>query len=431
MEHPIKNPNFRTYLVARLFGALGSYMMEVALMWWALETTGRNDSVAWVALTMSLVGLLVAPFGGVMADRGSKVKMSSRGYMLSTVAPAISAGLLYLGYLSYPLVIAIVAFDNLVSSFFAPSTSALGPLLLAKEQYAQGAALAQGMSKFLRMVSMPLGGVLVGSVGVAATLIVTVSTYILAAVIIRFVAEPAGEDGATNAQPVVKEQGGEAGQPDTIRGRWLEPILVVLRMLFTTPVLFAAIVMVGLLNLILSPIGAMMAPFAKSLGEGPGAYGTLMAGVTAGELAGFALFSVFRSPRALPVIFGGSLAIALGMGLLAMAHSMILAVAGLALSGFSAVALGVHLDALAVQWIPRESMGRAMSLIGMLVNGLGPLGIVFAGLALKTLPFSYIFGGIALLVMLASLMWLWPPIAKAIREAEVAIAEEVLAQDAA
>ncbi|WP_457638338.1 hypothetical protein [Oceanithermus sp.] len=175
----------------------------------------------------------------------------------------------------------------------------------------------------------------------------------------------------------------------------------------------------------------MMAPFAKSLGEGPGAYGTLMAGVTAGELAGFALFSSFRSPRALPVIFGGSLAIAFSMGLLAMAHSLILAVAALALSGFSAVSLGVHLDALAVQWIPRESMGRAMSLIGMLVNGLGPLGIVFAGLALKTLPFNYIFGGIALLVLAASLMWLWPPIARAIREAEAAIAEKALAQEVA
>ncbi|WP_457638337.1 MFS transporter [Oceanithermus sp.] len=142
MNHPLKNPNFRTYLVARMFGALGSYMMEVALMWWALEATGRNDSVAWVALTMSLVGLLVAPFGGVLADRGSKVRMSSRGYGLSTVAPAVSAGLLYLGYLSYPLVIVIVAFDNLVSSFFAPATNALGPLLLTKEQYAQGASLS-------------------------------------------------------------------------------------------------------------------------------------------------------------------------------------------------------------------------------------------------------------------------------------------------
>ncbi len=424
MSHPFKNHNFRTYLIARLFGALGSYMMEVALMWWALEATGRNDSVAWVALTMSIVGTLASPFGGVLADRANKVGLASVGYTLSMVAPAAAAALLLSGHLSFGLVVAIVAIDNLISSFFAPANNALGPLLLSKEQYSQGAAMTQGMSKLLRMASMPLGGVLVAVLGVAPTLLITASVYLVAASIVRFVEEPlvevdntdsntgGGADAASGYEAV------KAQARMSLREQWIDPMAATVRMLFSVPLLAAALFMVGLLNFILSPIGVMMAPYAKSLGGGAEGYGLLLAGITAGELLGYAIFTTFRSSRSLPFILGGSLLMGLSIGALAWAVNLLPAVIALGLAGFGAVAVGVHLDALAIKVIPKEFMGRALSMIGVLLNGLGPLGLVAAGFALRTLSFSTIFITISGLLVVASLLWLWPSIARAVRAAD-------------
>ena len=426
MNHPFKNPNCRIYLVARLFGALGSYMMEVALMWWALEATGRNDSVAWVALTMSIVGTVATPFGGVLADRANKVGLASVGYALSTVAPAAAAALLLSGHLSFGLVVAIVAMDNLISSFFSPANNALGPLLLTKEQYSQGAAMSQGMSKLLRMASMPLGGVLVAVLGVAATLLITGSVYLIAAFIVRFVEEPhMGRDISSSITGGKESEGSgneevEVGVPETLRQRWIDPLVATVRMLFSVPLLAAALFMVGLLNFILSPIGVMMAPYAKSLGGGAEGYGLLLAGITAGELLGYAAFTAFRSSRSLPFILGGSLVMGLSVGALAWATNLLLAIVALGMAGFGAVAVGVHLDALAIKVIPREFIGRALSMIGVLLNGLGPLGLVAAGFALRALSFTTIFSVISGLLIIASLLWLWPSIASAVRAAELA-----------
>jgi len=429
MSHPFKNPNFRTYLIARLFGALGSYMMEVALMWWALEATGRNDSVAWVALTMSIVGTLASPFGGVLADRANKVGLASVGYALSMVAPATAAALLLSGHLSFGLVVAIVAIDNLISSFFAPANNALGPLLLTKEQYSQGVAMTQGMSKLLRMASMPLGGMLVAGLGVAPTLLVTASVYLVAATIVRFVEEPrvgyavsdsgtGDEGGAAAGYGSVKAEARKS-----LREQWIDPMVATVRMLFSVPLLAAALFMVGLLNFILSPIGVMMAPYAKSLGSGAEGYGLLLAGITAGELLGYAVFTTFRSSRSLPYILGGSMLMGLSIGALAWATNLIPAVVALGLAGLGAVAVGVHLDALAIKVIPKEFMGRAISMIGVLLNGLGPLGLVAAGFALRTLSFATIFAVISGSLIVASLLWLWPPIALAVGAAESAPVE--------
>jgi len=68
--------------------------------------------------------------------------------------------------------------------------------------------------------------------------------------------------------------------------------------------------------------------------------------------------------------------------------------------------------------------------IGVLLNGLGPIGLVVAGFALKTLPFATIFNVVSGLLVVASLLWLWPPIARAVRAAEAAPSETDAASEA-
>jgi len=351
MNHPLKNPEFRKYLAASLFGSLGAYLMEIALMWWVLEATGRRDSVAWVALATALTGLTASLFGGVLADRGNKVRLAALGYSIGVLAPLVAGLLLRSGHLSFWLVLAIVAVDNLAFQFFAPAKNALAPLLIPKDQYQQAMALANGIGKGLQMLSMPLGGVLVATIGVMATLWVTAAVYLVAAFLMSRVRAPRAA-----APPKAEEAVAESAAPRGFRARWIAP----------------------------------MADAA-------------------------------RTPLALPYLFGGNLAMGLGLASLAVIGVVPLAVLALALAGFAVVALNVHVNALALAVIPEAYLGRAVSVLGAISMGLGPLGLAAAGLALRAFSPALILGVAGLAAALSSVLWLTPVIARAVREAEEAI----------
>ena len=416
MNHPLKNPEFRKYLAASLFGSLGAYLMEIALMWWVLEATGRRDSVAWVALATALTGLTASLFGGVLADRGNKVRLAALGYSIGVLAPLVAGLLLWSGHLSFGLVLAIVAVDNLAFQFFAPAKNALAPLLIPKDQYQQAMALANGMGKGLQMLSMPLGGVLVATIGVMATLFVTAAVYLVAAFLMSLVRAPRGA-----VPPKAEETAADSVEPRGFRARWIAPMADAARTLLSIPLLAAAVFVAALMNFILAPIAPAMAPYAKSLGAGPEGYGLLLAGLTAGELLGYAVFGARKTPRALPYLFGGNLAMGLGLASLAVIGVVPLAVLALAFSGFAVVALNVHVNALALAVIPEAYLGRAVSVLGAISMGLGPLGLAAAGFALRAFSPALILGVAGLAAALTSVLWLTPVIARAVREAEEAI----------
>ena len=202
-------------------------------------------------------------------------------------------------------------------------------------------------------------------------------------------------------------------------------LLAGVQVLRESPLLASVVLTATLLNLILSPMSVLFAPYTLELGAGAASYGLLASSIVVGQLVGLALLNVVTVTRSLALMVGGTLTIALGVLGLAVAPSVAVAALCGAALGLAASAMSVQLNVMFQSRIAPEVMGRAMGLFSAVSLGAQPLGFAAAGALLTQFGIRTIFAGVGLLTALASGAWLRPGVRKglspeAMRDAEPA-----------
>src|SRR5688572_26697222 len=71
----LRNPQYRILWAGTTLSFLAFMMSSIVQSVVAFDLTGKNGAVGFVALGMGVATIVVAPFGGVVADRVSKRKM--------------------------------------------------------------------------------------------------------------------------------------------------------------------------------------------------------------------------------------------------------------------------------------------------------------------------------------------------------------------
>jgi MFS family permease len=416
--HPIRDPNFRALLVTRTIGSLTQGFFSVPLMWWVMEETGSGAHVASIGLVSAVAALIASPIGGVWADRMSKKTLIFATSLLLIPAILAVAILIYADLMQVAWVYPFVVVLTLIGSVRMPALTALTPLILPKERYQEGNA-AMGLSLQLGgLASFALAGTATatlqvhGAFGVAAVLMGASACAIL------FVREPV-ESFRDRPQTNV------ASPPRNTLGEIWEAVLIIVR----NPILLWSMLVVLLINLILTPLVPIMAPFAKQeLRLGPAEFGYLSSSILLGGVLGLAAMNFVRVRRRLPVLVFGTLGIAVGIGGLAFVSHLVPALALLALGGLMASIMNVQLQAISQENIPREAMARTLGIGTAIGAATAPIGYAAAVGLLAVLPLRPILAGMGALLVPASLAWLQPSIRRALRtEAEQSISEPTLA----
>jgi len=100
---------------------------------WLVAVVLHMDAFAVGVAQMALMApsLLFLPLGGLAADRGNPRKLLLRYHVLYAIPPMILAGVLSLGGLSYPLLIAYGLAAGSISAFAVPTRDALLPTVAA------------------------------------------------------------------------------------------------------------------------------------------------------------------------------------------------------------------------------------------------------------------------------------------------------------
>ncbi len=396
MNHPLKNRDFRWLLISRLFGNLGLGFAEVPLMWWVLETTGQASLVATVALIGAIGALIASPLGGVFADRGNK-KLQIQ---LTLIADALVQGILIWALVSGSLtlwgVYVLVGLSALFGNLRSPALSALMPQILGKDQYQEGNASMSLVTTVGMAASFALAGVATGSLGVAAALWIGLGLIVLSSLSLLPLTE---REPVRSSNSSVEADGAMAGG-----------LLEGLRFIYQTPVLFWLIALAMLLNLILAPFGALMAPYSKLLGGSATQYGLLSAGMLVGQLLGYVLLNFIKSKNGPITFLLGTLGMAVAVGLLAVAPSFWIALGLLGLMGFASAWLNVQAMTLVQKAVPPDKMGRVFGVLMGLNMGVQPLGLAATSGLLAWWGVRPIFALMSGLLVLASLAFLQPKV---------------------
>ncbi|MFE7517278.1 MFS transporter, partial [Streptomyces sp. NPDC057540] len=362
---------FRVVFVAHLFSLLGVVVSELALTVLVYDLT-RSPLLS--SLTFAL-GFLPYLLGGTLlaglTDRFPPRRilvvcdLVCAGCVAVMAAPATPVAVL----LVLRCAIAVVS-----PVFNGTRMATLADILGEGDLFVLGRSLLRIVSQSALLTGFAAGGVLLTVVPPRGALVVTATTFLVSALLLRL---------GTARRPARAGAGasGLSGTWAVLRNRRVRALMV----MFWVPPLFAVVP------------EALAAPYADEIGVSTAALGLLMCalpvGTIAGELfAGSFLSAATRSRIVLPLAVTGVLPYLL----YAPRPGVALAAVALFLAGATG-AYTLGLDAWFVTAVPEEQRGRAMTLMtaGMMtVQGVGMAG---AGIAAEFAPVHTVVAGTGVL----------------------------------
>ncbi|MFV0375347.1 MFS transporter [Microbacterium sp.] len=172
----------RSFLViwsAQLVARLGNGLTAFGLAVYAYQATGSSAAVAAVTMAAFLPGVLLAPIGGVLADRFDRRLLMILGDTFSAGGLVLLLIAFHSGAASIPVICACVAFSSLFTSVMDPAYRSTATDLLSPEQYARAGGMVQFASAAQFLVSPAIAGILMAQFGIATILMIDISTMVV------------------------------------------------------------------------------------------------------------------------------------------------------------------------------------------------------------------------------------------------------------
>lgn len=343
----------------------------IAIPWFVLTTTESATQTGLVAFAEMFPLVLTKVLGGPVIDRLGARRVAITCDVGSFLAVGLVPLLHALGWLTFPLLLAIVAVAGALRGPGDAAKDSLTPAIVAaaKVPMERATGLASAVERGAGMIGFALAGALVVAVGPAAALAVDAVSFLVGAAILAW---------ATVGLP----QPDQAEDPHESPARFWHSLHEGWAFLRGEPVLLGLSLMIAVTNLLDLAWSAVLAPvWAIETGSGAGLLGLVFA-VFAGSSAVGSLFASAwgdRLPRFRTYLFA-YLVCGLPRFLVMAADSpmwlilFIMVIGGVA-SGF----LNPILGAVFFERIPSGLVGRVSSLSTSMCYALMPLGGLVGG----------------------------------------------------
>jgi MFS family permease len=394
---PLNNQNFRLLLLGEVISLLGKQVYLIVLAWLALQLTGSSLTLGFVLMTAAIPKALFMLFGGALSDRYSLKRLMiisniARAAIATIIAilvfnEAIALWHLYLGALLV----------GVADSLFQPALMTAIPSLLEKNKLEAGNALVRGAMPIGTLIGSAPAGLLISSVGIAATFGIDALFFLLAAIVLWLMAEvmsyvSTSDDVVSRAAHRSRSFGVLGDIKDGLGYAWRRPAI---RALFITVSVihlsFVGPFTVGLATLVNSTFtgGATDFGIVRSCFGG----GALLGAIIAGSV-------VFKHRGLLLVIITAAFGVSLA--LISLAQDVVLASL---LVGLTGIVNGLF-NIISFTWLQKtispHMLGRMMGLINSSALILAPISYVLTGVIAEINP-SLVFAVAGIPVLLITI----------------------------
>ena len=408
----LRDRNFTWLMSGGVISTLGDQFTLIALPWLVLKLTGDAVLLGMAVALMGISRAILILFGGALVDRHSPKRILMLTKHVNTVLLAVLAVLVYTGQAHLPVVLALALGLSLASAFSIPAGTSMLPHAVAP-QHLQA---ANGMMMGLRQITMLAGPLLAG---------------------LLFALAGDGSDGPQHMRGLALAFGFDCisfalsawtlakVQPRPFAPAARQPVLQSvadgLAAVWRDTMMRTCFIYWGLCACVIGGVMQVALPLlASSRLHGASALGLLMGAHGAGALLGMAASGIAGKRRAgnlgmtLLLIDGIAGVLLMPLGLVTASwQGMLINVAIGVLGGFVQVAVFTWIQ----QRVPRELLGRTMSLFMFIFMGLAPLAAVAAGWIASRVSLATLFGGSGLFLVGAALLaWLFTPM-RALRAA--------------
>jgi MFS family permease len=375
VRHPLALPHMRSLWVGSTISLLGDQFYLVALPWLVLQLTGSGLALGTVLMTTAIPRAVLMLAGGAVSDRFSARRVLIASALARMLLVAVVAALIQLGVVQlWHLYLLTFAF-GVADAFSLPAGQALIPTLVEPNQLGPANALMQGAAVMAQMLGPAPAGLIVRAWGIAAALYVDAVSFLAVVAALFKIPDPPRRSAA--AAPAAAAAAGGA-QPPAARRAMIHEIAEGLRAVRQDRPLMTLMAISAVTNLsIYGPIIVGVAAMAKLRFGSAATFGTCLAFLSGGMLAGIVLGGRLKRPRWRGVQYSLSAALA-GLELVGIGLVPKLAVAAplLALMGLGVGFVNVQYSAWIQARVDRAMMGRVMSVL--MLSGFGPIPISYA-----------------------------------------------------
>lgn len=382
----LRRREFRRVFFAASASELGDSLHYIALMWFAFERGGAAGVIV-VRLADSIPALLFGLHGGLAADRFSRKRLmvSADVFRAAVLVPVAVAGLT--GHLQIWGLAAAAFLLEAASSYFDPAYGALLPTLVDRPNVQRANGLVQSTLQSVSIGGRGLAAALVAFLPVSAFFAVNAASFIVSASLLA-------------GLRVGREHLHLAPEAPLLRAG-----LTTLRSL---PVLAVAVV-VFVVEITLvegSWIGGVPKFVGDTLHRGAGTFSLMMIAYGLGSIAsGAVLTRVHVEHKARFSMLAWVLYLP-GFGLLAIASSLPLALAGALVAGVSQTTSWVLLNSAAQEQVADNLLGRVLGVIGLAHRGAHATALLFVAPLYVVAAAPDVFGGVAVAAPLVGLIGL-------------------------
>ena len=351
----LKVPNYRLYFTGQSISLAGTWMQMTAQSWLVLTLTHSSTDLGLALALQTVPILLLAPYGGVVADRTDKRRLM---VVLQTLMglQALALGLLtVLGVVRFWQVCLLAVILGLNNAFENSARQAFVREMVGKDELRNAITLNSVTVNAARAVGPAIGGILIATVGIGVCFLVNAASFaaVVTSLLVmnRFALRPSPP--APRARGQLREG---------------------LRYAARTPAIAIPLAMMSLVGLLAYEFPVSLPVLAeRTFHGGSEAYGFMTAAMGAGAVAG-GLYTAARGRTGLrPMIIAS---VGFGAAILACAFAPVLALAYAALVfvGWASVSF-IATGNSTIQLSSEPSMrGRAIALWQVGFQGTTPIG---------------------------------------------------------
>jgi MFS family permease len=382
-------PNYRLYFTGQSISLAGTWMQMTAQSWLVLLLTHSSTKLGLVVALQTLPVLLLAPYGGVVADRVDKRKLMIV-LQIAMGCQALVLGLLtVLGVVRFWEVCLLAVILGLNNAFENSARQAFVREMVGKTQLRNAITLNSVTVNAARAVGPAIGGVLIATVGVGVCFLVNAASFVavVTSLIIMNTAALRPSPPAPRARGQLREG---------------------LRYAARTPDIAIPLVMMGLVGLLAYEFQVSIPVLARETFHGGSeAYGFLTAAMGIGAVIG-GLFTAARGRTGLRSMIIAGTGFGLAIIVCAFAPVIGLAYAAMLFVGWASVSF-IAIGNSTIQLASDPSMrGRAIALWQVAFQGTTPIGGPLIGwiIAIANPRIGLAVGGASCLAAAAGGYWL-------------------------
>lgn len=375
----LRHRNFQLFFSGQMISLTGTWMQTVAQAWLVYSMTKSALLLGSVGFASQIPVFLIAPFGGITADRMNRQRLVIATQISSMILAGILAWLTLSGRVHVWHIFVLAALLGVVNAFDIPSRQAFLIDMVGKEDLMNAIALNSSMFNGARVIGPAVAGILVARIGEGWCFAANSISYI-AVITGLLLMKVHCVPRASKLSPMA----------DIIEGfRWVNQ----------TRIIRALLLLIGLVSLVGMPYTVLMPVFAdKILHGGARGLGILMGATGVGALFGALTLAAKTGIKGLGRWVALTCAsFGISLFLFSFSHSFWLSAALLLPAGYSMMLQMACSNTLIQTMVPDQLRGRVMSVYSMMFMGMAPFGAFFGGALAHRVgaPITVAVGGVA------------------------------------